>query len=228
MTQDDKNIAEQPTENGLLGSTDQAGGKLPAGVKAPTSDLASKVSKIEKELAQVSATVQEEVKSIASNALDLAKHPSRCAELGVSLAEGMVGESLGKMVGAGLGTVFGPEGTLIGSEVGGLVGEVFGARQGGKIAKQLTHKPETEHSLKEDLQQEGGAKVGSHAGKIIGGIIGDALFDDAGGEIGEAVSGKIGYLAGNIALKHATKMHIKNNTDEPPSATVSQTDTDKP
>lgn len=158
--------------------------------------------------------------------MDLAKHPSRYAELGASLAEGTVGESLGEMVGAGLETVFGPEGTVIGAEVGGLVGEVFGARQGGKIAKQLIHKPETEHPLKQYLQQEGSAKVGSHAGKIIGGIIGDALFDDAGGEIGETLGGKIGYLAGNIAFKHATKMHIKNN-DEPPSATVSQTDTDK-
>lgn len=129
-------------------------------------------------------------------------------------------------MGAGLGTLFGPEGTLIGAEVGGLVCEVFGARQGGKIAKELIHKPEPEHPLKEDLQQEGSAKVGGHAGKIIGGIIGDALFDDAGGEIGEAVGGKIGYLAGNIAFKHATKMHIKNK-DEPPSDFVLQTNTDE-
>ena len=43
MTQDDKNIAEQPTENSSLGSTDQAGGKQPAGVKSHASDLASKV-----------------------------------------------------------------------------------------------------------------------------------------------------------------------------------------
>jgi hypothetical protein len=115
----------------------------------------------------------------------------------------MVGESMGEMVGAGLGTVFGPEGTLIGAEVGSLVDEVLGARQGGKTTIKLIHKPETEHPLKEDLQKEGSAKVGGHAGKIIGGIIGDALYDGVGGEIGEAVGGKIGYLAGNIAFKHA-------------------------
>lgn len=89
---------------------------------------------------------------VASNALDMAKHPSRYAELGASLAEGMAGESLGEMVGAGLGSVLGPEGTVIGAEVGAIVCEVFGARQGGKIAKELLHQPETEHPLKEDLQ----------------------------------------------------------------------------
>jgi hypothetical protein len=96
------------------------------------------------------------------------KHPSNYEELGASLAEGMAGESLGEMVGAGLGTVLGPEGTLIGAEVGGMDGEVFGARQGGKVTKELLHQPETEHPLKEDLKKEGSAKVGSHAGKKSG------------------------------------------------------------
>ena len=82
------------------------------------SDLATKVGEIEKGLVHVSATLQKEAKTVASNALDLAKHPSRYAELGASLAEGMAGESLGEMLGAGLGTVFGPEGTVIGAEVG--------------------------------------------------------------------------------------------------------------
>ena len=134
MTQDDKNIAEQTTESGSLGSTDQAGGKQPAGVKAHASDLAGTVGEIEKELVHVSATLQEEAKTVAFDVLDLAKHPSRYAELGASVGEGMAGESLGEMLGAGLGTVFGPEGTVIGGEVGGMVGEVFGARQGGKSA----------------------------------------------------------------------------------------------
>ncbi|MEI7996161.1 MAG: hypothetical protein WCH01_14795 [Methylococcaceae bacterium] len=161
MTQDDKNIAEQPTENSSLGSADQAGVKQPASVKSHASDLASE---IEKELAHVSATLQEETKTIAANALELTKHPRRSAELGASLAEGMAGESLGEIVEASLGTIFGPEGTVIGAEVVGMAGEVFGARQGGKIAKELLHQPETEHPLKEDLQKEGG-----DAGKIIGG-----------------------------------------------------------
>ena len=42
-------------------------------------------------------------------------------------------------------------------------------------------------------------------------MIGDALFDDAGGEIGELVGDKIGNLAGNIAFEHVAKMHIKKN-----------------
>ena len=227
MTQDNKNIAEQTAESGSLGSADQAGEKQPAGVKASVSDLASKVGEIEKELAQVSATLQKETKTVASNALDLAKHPSRYAALGASLTEGMAGQSLGEMLGAGMGTVFGPEGTVIGAEVGGLVGEVFGARQGGKIAKELVHQPESGHPFKEDFQKEGSAKVSGHAGKIIGGMIGDALFDDAGGKIGEAVGDKIGYFAGNIAFEHVAKIHIKNN-DEPQSEDSSQTNTDEP
>jgi hypothetical protein len=226
MTQDDNNITVQTTENSSLNSTDQTGGKQPAGVKAQSSNLANKVSEIEKELAHISARLPKEVKTVASNALDLANHPSRYAELGASLAEGMAGESLGETLGAGLGTVFGPEGTVIGAELGGLVGEVFGARQGSKIAKELVHQAGTEHPLKEDLQKGGSAKIGSHAGKIIGGMIGDVLFDDAGGEIGEEVGDKIGYLAGNIAFEHVTKMHVKNN-DEPCPEDVSQTNTDE-
>jgi len=53
--------------------------------------------------------------------LGLAKHPSSYAEFGASLAEGMAGESLGKMVTAGLGTVLGPEGTMIDAEIGGCL-----------------------------------------------------------------------------------------------------------
>ena len=102
MTQDNKNMAELSTERGSLGSADQAGGKQPAGFKEPVSNLAAEVGEIEKELAHVSATLQKETKTAASNALDLAKHPSSYAELGASLAEGMAGESLGEMVGAGL------------------------------------------------------------------------------------------------------------------------------
>jgi hypothetical protein len=226
MTQDDKNIAEQTTERISLNSADQADGKQPVGIKAQASDLVSKISEIEKELVQISAGLPKEVKTAAANALDLAKHPSRYAGLGASLAEGLAGESLGETLGASLGTVLGPEGTLIGAELGGLVGEVFGARQGGKIAKELVHQPETERPLKEDLQKEGSGKVVGHAGKIIGGLIADALFDDAGGEIGEAVGNKIGYLAGNIAFEHVEKIHIKKN-DKLPSDDVSQTNTDK-
>ena len=121
MTQDNKNMAELSTERGSLGSADQAGGKQPAGFKEPVSNLAAEVGEIEKELAHVSATLQKETKTAASNALDLARHPSGYAELVASLAEGMAGESLGEMVGAGLGTVLGPEGTMIGAEVGGCL-----------------------------------------------------------------------------------------------------------
>ena len=56
MTQDNKNIAEQTTESGSLGSTAQASGKQLGDVKASASDLAGKVSEIEKELAHASAT----------------------------------------------------------------------------------------------------------------------------------------------------------------------------
>ena len=172
------------------------------------------LGQIEKELAHVSTKLHEEAKTVTSDALDLIKHPSHYAQLEASLAAGVGGESLGEIVGASLGTVFGPEGTVIGAEVGGMAGEVFGARQGGKIAKELLHQPGTERPLKEDLQQEGSAKIGSHAGKAIGSMIGEALFDDIGGEIGEAVGDKIGNLAGSLAFERAAKIHIKNN-DEP-------------
>ena len=211
MTQGDKHIAEQTTESGSLGnSVGQASGNQLGDVTAHAPYLAE----IEKELAHVSTTLHEEAKTVTSDALDLIKHPSHYAQLEASLAAGVGGESLGEIMGASLGTVFGPEGTVIGAEVGGMAGEVFGARQGGKITKELLHQPGTERPLKEDLQQEGSAKVGSHAGKAIGSMIGEALFDDIGGEIGEAVGDKIGNLAGSLAFEHAAKIHIKNN-DEP-------------
>jgi hypothetical protein len=227
MTQEDKKSAEQTTEGGSQDSAGQTGGKRTSGIKAHVSNLAGKVGKIEEELTHVSATLQKEAKTVVYEAADMAKHPSRYADLGASLAEGMAGESLGEMLGATLGTVIGPEGTVIGAEVGGLLGEVFGARQGGKIAKKFLHQPGTEHPLKEDLQQESSAKAGGHAGKIIGGMIGDALFDDAGCEFGEAVGDKIGKLAGNLAFEHIEKIHIKKN-DEPPTGNVSKTNTDEP
>lgn len=214
MTQEDKNSAEQPTENNLLASANQTGGKQPADLKSHASDLASKAGEIEKEFVHISATLQKETETLAVNTLDLAKHPDRYAEQGISLAEGTAGESVGEMVGASVGTVFGPEGTVIGAELGGLAGEVFGARQGDKIAKKLLHQPEgPEHPLKEDMQKEGSAKVGSHAGKIVGGMIGDALFDDVGGEIGEKVGDKLGNFAGNIAFERLEKMHINPNEE---------------
>ncbi len=46
MTQDYKYIAEQTTESGLVGSTDQPAGKLTTGIKAPATDLASKVDSL--------------------------------------------------------------------------------------------------------------------------------------------------------------------------------------
>ena len=211
MTQGDKPIAEQTTESGSLGnSADQASGNQLGSVTVHAPYL----GEIEKELTHVSTTLQEEAKTVAADALDLIKHPSHYAQLEASLAAGVGGESLGEIVGASMGTVFGPAGTMIGAEVGGMAGEVFGARQGGKIAKELLHQSGTERPLKDDLQKEGSAKVGSHAGKIIGGMIGNALFDDVGSEIGEAVGDKVGNLAGNLAFEHIAKTPIKNN-DEP-------------
>jgi len=220
MTQSDKNIAEQTSEIDLQASGEQSDGKQ-------FTSAAKKIGEIEKDLFQVSAVLQEKAKAIGSEALDLVKHPSRYAELGTSLAEGMAGESLGEIVGGSLGTVFGPEGTVIGAEVGGMAGEVFGARQGDKIAKKLLHKSGTEPPLKEDLQEEGSAKVSAHVGKIMGGIIGDELFDGAGGEIGEAIGDKIGKLAGKLAFEDIEKTHIKND-DEQPAGEDSQKNTNSP
>jgi len=216
MTMDDKDRAEQTTGNG----TDQTCGKQLGGLKAHHSDLVGKSGELDRAFVHVSAKFQEEAKVLTADAMDLVKHPGRFAESGVTLAEGTAGESFGEIVGAGLGTVFGPEGTVIGAEVGGMLGEVIGVRQGGKIAKKIFHQSGTEHPLKEDLQQEGSSKLGSHAGRLIGGMIGDALFDDVGGEIGEAVGDKIGSLAGNLAFEHVARAHIKNN-GEPPSDDVS-------
>jgi len=172
------------------------------------------LGEIEKVLAHVTTTLQKEAKTVTSDALDLIKHPGHYAPLEASLAASVEGESLGEIVGASLGTLFGPEGTVIFAEVGGMAGEVFGARQGGKIVQELLHQPGTEPPLKEDLQKEGSAKLGSHAGKAIGSMIGEALFDDIGGEIGEAVGDRIGNLGGSLAFEHTVKIHIKNN-DEP-------------
>ena len=109
------------------------------------------LTEIEKKLAHVSTTLHKEAKTVTYDALDLIKHPSHYAQLEASLAAGVGGESLGEIMGASLGMVFGPEGTVIGAEVGGMAGEVFGTRQGGKIAKELVHQPETEHPFKRRL-----------------------------------------------------------------------------
>jgi hypothetical protein len=211
MAQGDKHSAEQSTESGS-----QVKNAFQASVYrfGDVTGHEPYLGEIEKELAHVSTTLHEEAKIVTSDALDLIKHPRHYAPLEASLAAGVGGESLGEIVGASLGTVFGPEGTVIGAEVGGMAGEVFGARQGVKITKELLHQPGTVRPLKEDLQQEGSAKVGSHAGKAIGSMIGEALFDDVGGEIGEVVGDKIGNLAGTLVFEHAEKLHITNN-DEP-------------
>ena len=213
MTQDDKHIAEQSTENSQLGTADQAGEKQPVSVKLHASDSANKFGEIKKNLAHVSTTLQVETTTLAANALDLVKHPSHYAELGSNLAAGMAGESLGEVLGASLGTIAGPEGTTIGAEVGAIACEVFAARQGSKIAKKLLHQTETEHPLKEDFQIESSERVGGHAGKTIGGMIGEALFDDAGSEIGKTVGDKIGNLIGMLTFEHVEKLHINRNED---------------
>jgi outer membrane lipoprotein SlyB len=215
VIQDEKNFAQQTSENNSLAGREQADGTQPTYV--------GKVSEIEQEIIHVSASFPEKAKKLSRAAWDLVKHPGRYAEFGASLAESMAGESLGEVVGASLGTLLGPEGTVIGAEVGGMAGEVFGGRQGDKIAKKLLHHAGTEPPLKEDLQKEGSAKVSSHAGEMIGGIIGNALFDDAGEEIGKAVGNKIGNLAGVFAFDHIEKLHTNN---EPLSNTVSQTKSD--
>jgi len=56
--------------------------------------------------------------------------------------------------------------------------------------------------------------------------VGDALFDDTGGEIGETLDNKIGYLAGNSSFERFAKIHIKNN-NESPFEDVSQEKTDE-
>jgi len=204
MAQGGKQSVEQSTENAFQASVYRFG---------DVTGHEPYLGEIEKELAHVSTTLQKEAKTVTSEALDVIKHPRHYAPLEASLAAGVGGESLGEIVGASLGTVFGPMGTVIGAELGGMAGEVFGARQGDKITKELLHQPEAERPLKEDLQQEGSAKVGSNAGKAIGSMIGEALFDDVGGEIGEAVGDKIGKLAGILAFEHAAKIHIKNNNE---------------
>lgn len=218
VIQDEKNFAEQTSKNNSLAGLEQADGKQPT-------YIVGKFSEIEQELIHVSATFPEKAKKLSRAAWDLVKHPGRYAEFGASLAESMAGESLGEVVGASLGTLLGPEGTVIGAEVGGMAAEVFGGRQGDKIAKKLLHHAGTEPPLKEDLQKEGSAKVSSHAGEMIGGIIGNALFDDAGEEIGKEVGDKIGNLAGVFAFKHIEKLHNKN-VNEPSFDNVSQTNSD--
>jgi hypothetical protein len=126
-TQDNKNILEQTKESGSLDSTDQANGKQLEGVKASASDLAGKVSEIEKELAYVSTALQKESKTVAANAVDLAKHPSRYAGVGASLAEGMAGESLGEMLGAGLGTIDGSVANIYEDQVALICGQNYPA-----------------------------------------------------------------------------------------------------
>jgi outer membrane lipoprotein SlyB len=213
MIKDNTKITQQITEiDELVISAEGDAVKL-IRRKFLASDLVNKVGNFEKKLVIQSSKLPREMKTLASHALDLAKHPSRYAQLGASLVEGMAGQSLGGTIGAGLGTVFGPGGTVIGAELGSLMGGVLGARQGSKIAKRFAPQTETDHPFKEDLEKESSGKFGAHAGKMIGGMIGNALFDDAGNEIGEAVGDKIGSLAGNFAFKRLEKIHTQNHNE---------------
>lgn len=216
MTIKDNNVAEKTAEN----VADQTSVNQPDSPEAHRYVLLSELGELKSEFNHVSIKLKEEAVVLTSDAMEFVKHPDRLVNLGASLAEGAAGESIGEMLGAGLGTMIGPEGTLIGAELGGMVGEVFGIREGSQISKKIFHQTVDEHPLTEDLQQEGSSKVGSHAGKLIGGMIGDALFDDVGGEIGETVGSKIGSLAGNIAYQHVAKAHT-NNDDESSSDEIS-------
>ncbi|MGR8933028.1 MAG: hypothetical protein ACU837_01400 [Gammaproteobacteria bacterium] len=217
MTQDDdNNHSIQTTADHAVANDNTVNGKATGG---------NKVKTLEKNLVHA---LQAEAKSVASEAVDVVKHPSHYAKFGASLAEGIAGESLGEILGGGAGTVFGPEGTVIGAEIGGMVGEVLGARQGGEAAEELLQQQGSEHSLTEDMQQEGAEKIAGRAGKKIGGAVGAALFDDVGGEIGEKLGDQIGQLAGNLAFEHAAKKHHKDKGDDaPPADQVSQTHSDE-
>lgn len=188
MIKDNQHPAESATGNGA----DQADRK-PDGTMHPSDPIAAKL--------------HEEAKVLTAAAMDLLKHPRRCAEMGLNLAESTAGESLGELVGASLGTMVGPEGTVIGAEVGGLVGEVFGVRQGAKITEKIFHHAGNEHRLKEEVLEKSSSKLGGHAGGSIGRIIGEALFDDAGGDLGEAVGNKLGGLAGDLAFEQVANAH---------------------
>lgn len=225
MNQDDNNSTAHTTAGGLSAHSDQTGQEHSATGKTPTSGLSNKVAE---EIADVSAALQAEDKTAASDIVDLVKHPSRYAELGASLAEGLAGESLGEILGAGAGTVFGPEGTVIGAEVGGMIGEALGAHQGSEAVKELQHQPESGHSLTEELQKEGSAKAGEHAGKLIGGMLGTALFDEAGGDIGEKLGDKIGKAASGFVFEHVEKKKHGMAGDEPPADDNLQSDSKEP
>ena len=230
MIGDNKNTVENMTASDVSSIENQAeaesADKRLTGGKLHITDLANKAYQMEKKLVYQSHKIPYKIKILASNGLDLAKHPSRYAQLAVSITEGMAGQSLGGALGAGLGTVFGPGGTVVGAELGSLVGGVLGARHGSKLAKRFVSPTEVDHPLKEDLEKEGSAKVGGHTGKLIGGFIGDALFDEAGSEIGEEVGNKIGFYAGNLTFNYIGKIHIKSR-HEVASDDVSQTNHDE-
>ena len=144
MIKNDSNITEQILESDEWVITAKTAGVKLIKRKFYAADLVNKVGKFEQKLVIQSHKLPGEMKTLASNGWDLAKHPSRYAQLGASLAEGFAGQSLGSALGAGLGTVFGPGGTVIGAELGSLVGGVLGARQGSKIAKRFVPQTETD------------------------------------------------------------------------------------
>lgn len=200
MVENDKENSKIPKAKDSSEGVDSSGETRSAAINAPGLSLNARLNILEKELAHA-----------AASALELAKHPNRYAPLGASLAEGMAAESLGELVGAGIGTLLGPEGTLIGAEVGGVVGQVLGARQGAKIAKELVHQTETGASapLTEDLKKETSARAGSHLGQVVSDMIGEALFDDAGGQIIQAIGGQLGDFAGGAVFEHVEKKQNK-------------------
>ncbi len=229
MIEDNKNTVEDITASDVSSIENQAESAdiSLTGSKLHITDLANKAYEMEKKLVYQSHKIPFKIKILASNGLDLAKHPSRYAQLGASFTEGMAGQSLGGALGAGLGTVFGPAGIVVGAELGSLVGGVVGTRHGSKLAKRFVNPTGVDNPLKEDLEKKGSAKVGGHTGKLIGGFIGNALFDETGSKICEEVGNKIGFYAGNLVFNYIGKIHIKSH-HEADSEDVSQTNHDEP
>lgn len=129
----------------------------------------------------------------------------------------VVGSSVGKIMGVGLGSItggilLGPLGLIAGGGVGSVVGHVVG----GQVVTDMVRGPEQVNSLKEnsnDLRsklqntlERGGSEIISEAiGGVVGGVFGSLALGIPGFVVGKIIGGAIGSQVSEDIWLHSTK-----------------------
>jgi Heavy metal associated domain 2 len=109
----------------------------------------------------------------------------------------VVGSSVGKMMGIGIGSVtggilLGPLGLLAGGGIGSVVGQTLG----GQIARDLLEENPPQQDLQDTLQRGGTEIMGEAIGAVVGGVVGATTLGFPGLMVGRIIGGAIGSQVG--------------------------------